>query len=173
MNGTPLIDLQGKKCSCLSQHDSKQKSQKVRKLVSGFPKSTKAMVLRFPTHVTKHSIKMNVKKVLMIEILKPAVACNRVLVPLHNKVGFEILKLEKMAFFFEKSVIYLGVCITQIATSYKFLNLCQPSHGAYCISSDGLSYHSKLPEYEKKKSGVHIYSIYRYHLGKEILLKCG
>ena len=74
--------------------------------------------------------------------------------PLNNKVGFQILKLEKMAFFFEKSVIYLGVCITQIATSYKFRNLYQPSHGAYCISSEGLSYHSKLPEYEKKNSGV-------------------
>ena len=59
-----------------------------------------------------------------------------------------------MAFFFDKSIIYIGACMVQIASSFNFTNLCQPSHGAYLIGSNGLSYHSKLPEYDRKTTGV-------------------
>ncbi len=73
-----------------------------------------------------------------------------------------------MVIFFEKSVIYLGVCIAEIASSYKFMNLTASSRGAYFISSNGLSYHSKLPEYDKKNSGVLSVIIFRFNLVLEI-----
>ena len=97
---------------------------------------------------------MKVKFTSMKAILKPAVACTKIFTPAENRVGFRVEKLEKTLMLFEKSVVYVGACIVQIAINYKFRGLNQPSHGAYFIGSNGLSYHTKLPEYDRKNSSV-------------------
>lgn len=52
------------------------------------------------------------------------------------------------------SKVYIGLCNPELAESFAYLNLAKPSKGAYFISSDGKSYHSKLPEYNNTSLGV-------------------
>jgi len=55
--------------------------------------------------------------------------------------------METHIHFFNMSAVYLGICNPILAEGFSFLDLAKPSKGAYFISSDGYTYHSKLVEY--------------------------
>jgi hypothetical protein len=71
-----------------------------------------------------------------------------------HTVGFKITKMETHFKFFNMSVVYLGVCHPSQAEGYGFMDLARPSRGAYMISSHGMTYHSKLPEYHQSNVAV-------------------
>lgn len=55
---------------------------------------------------------------------------------------------------FNMSVVFIGVCNPILAEGFSHLDLAKPSKGAYFISSDGYTYHSKLVEYHESSAAV-------------------
>lgn len=62
--------------------------------------------------------------------------------------------METHAHFFDMSKIYIGMCNTLLASNFGYHNFAKPCKGAYLISSKGICYHSKLPEYHDKSLSV-------------------
>jgi hypothetical protein len=52
------------------------------------------------------------------------------------------------------SVIYVGICHPSFAERYSYLDIARASRGAYMISSTGMTYHSKYPEYHESNVAV-------------------
>ena len=59
---------------------------------------------------------------------------------LQNKVTLCIKKLQKTAFFFDASTIYIGVCLPKLARQHNYANFPQHSLCSYMINSKGKAF---------------------------------
>ena len=80
---------------------------------------------------------------------KPVAMTHNSLVVNHNRFGFEILKMDSKAFFFQCTTIFVGICNEETVKIAGMRRINEMSKGAYLISSAGWSYHHKDERYNR------------------------
>lgn len=86
-------------------------------------------------------------------VIHPAVTTVRSFTEQNNKAIFKIKTLGKAVYLFDRSTVYIGVCLPKISRSFNFSNLEQTNHGAYLVSSKGRAYHTKSSAADGTESG--------------------